>query len=238
MMWRALSADWLKIRGKGLWFLVFLGPLGLTAMQGLNFGLRYDYLKEQYQADLWGGLLSNVAGFVPIALYLGGTLVCSLIANVEHQMSSWKQLLALPVSRTAVYMAKLLLCLLLLVCSCLLLSAGTLALGLLLGFGIQAIPYADILRLGFASYAGALPIIALQLWLSVSSRNQTFPVAAGITLSLLSLFSMYLSEWMPLNWPVLAWEAESPWLFIASGLLLGLLMILPGAVHFARKDVD
>ncbi|MDF9840950.1 MULTISPECIES: ABC transporter permease [unclassified Paenibacillus] len=238
MMWRALSADWLKIRGKGLWFLVFLGPLGLTAMQGLNFGIRYDYLKEQYQSDLWGGLLSNVAGFVPIALYLGGTLICSLIANVEHQMSSWKQLLALPVSRTSVFMAKLLLCLLLLACSCLLLSAGTLGLGLILGFGSRPVPYADILRLGFASYAGALPVIALQLWLSLSSRNQTFPVAVGITLSLLSIFSMYLSEWMPLTWPALAWEAESPWLFITSGLLLGLLVILPGALHFARKDVD
>jgi hypothetical protein len=50
---RALSADWLKIRGKGLWFLIFLGPVGLIAMQGLNFGLRYDYLREQYRADLW-----------------------------------------------------------------------------------------------------------------------------------------------------------------------------------------
>lgn len=65
MMWRALSADWLKIRGKGIWFLVFLGPIGLVAMQGLNFGLRYDYLRQQYSADLWGGLLDNVSGLCP-----------------------------------------------------------------------------------------------------------------------------------------------------------------------------
>lgn len=238
MMWRALSADWLKIRGKGLWFLVFLGPIGLTLMQGLNFGLRYDYLKDQYRADLWGGLLSNVADFVPVALYLGGTLICSLIANVEHQMSSWKQLLALPISRTSVFMAKLLLCLLLLACSCLLLSAGTLALGLILGFGSQAVPFTDILRIGLSSYAAALPVIALQLWFSLSSRNQTLPVALGITLSLLSMFSMFLSEWIPLTWPALAWSAASPWQFIVSGLLLGLLVIMPGAVHFVRKDVD
>jgi hypothetical protein len=238
MMWRALSADWLKIRGKGLWFLVFLGPLGLTLMQGLNFGIRYDYLKDQYSADLWGGLLTNMADFVPVALYLGGTLICSLIANVEHQMSSWKQLLALPISRTSVFMSKLLLCLLLLACSCLLLSGGTLALGLLLGFGSQPVPYTDILRIGFSSYAGALPVIALQLWFSLTSRNQTFPVALGITLSLLSLFSMFLSEWVPLTWPALAWSAASPWLFIMYGVLLGLLVIMPGALHFARKDVD
>ncbi|OMF29704.1 ABC transporter permease [Paenibacillus sp. FSL H8-0259] len=237
MMWRALSADWLKIRGKGLWFLVFLGPIGLIAMQGVNFGLRYDYLREQYQADLWGGLLRNVSDFVPVALYLGGTLVCSLIANIEHQTSSWKQLLALPVSRTAVFMSKLLICLMLLVVSCLLLSAGTVFLGLLLGFSMQPIPYTDVLRIGFASYAAAMPVIVLQLWLSLSSRNQTLPVSLGMTLSLLSLFSVFLSEWIPLSWPSLAWNAKHPWLFSGAGLLLGVIVLLPGALHFARKDV-
>jgi hypothetical protein len=238
MTWRALSADWLKIRGKGLWFLVFLGPVGLIAMQGLNFGLRYDYLRGQYRADLWGGLLSDISYFVPIALYLGGTLICSLIANIEHQTSSWKQLLALPISRYAVFISKLLICLMLLVVSCLLLSAGSVILGLLLGFGSQPIPYTDVLRIGFASYAAALSVIALQLWLSLSSRNQTLPVSLGMTLSLLSLFSLYLSEWIPLSWPFLAWSAQRPWLFSGAGLLLGALILLPGALHFARKDVD
>lgn len=238
MIWRALSADWLKIRGKGLWFLVFLGPLGLVAMQGLNFGLRFDYLRQQYSTDLWGGLLVNVADFVPIALFLGGTLICSLIANVEHQMSSWKQLLALPISRTSVFMAKLLLCLLLVAASCLLLSGGTVVLGLILGFKADLIPYWDVLRIGFMSYIAALPVIALQLWFSLVNRNQTLPVALGITLSLTSIFSMSLSEWVPLTWPYMAWDSSNRLLFSGAGLLLGMLVLLPGAVHFARRDVD
>lgn len=238
MIWRALSADFLKIRGKGLWFLVFLGPLGLVAMQGLNFGLRYDYLRQQYSGDLWGGLLDNVAGFVPVALFLGGTLICSLMSNVEHQMSSWKQLLALPISRTSVFMAKLLLCLLLVAVSCLLLSVGAVVLGLILGFEASLIPYLDILRIGFMSYIAALPVIALQLWLSLANRNQTLPVALGITLSLISFFSMFLSEWVPLTWPYLAWDSSHRLLFSGAGLLLGMLVLLPGAFHFARKDVD
>lgn len=238
MVWRALSADWLKIRGRGLWFLVFLGPLGLVAMQGLNFGLRYDYLTKQYSADLWGGLLSNLSDFVPVALYLGGTLVCSLIANIEHQTSSWKQLLALPISRTSVFMAKLLLCLLLVAFSCLLLSAGAVGLGLALGFKRELIPYADVFRIGLLSYLAALPVIVLQLWLSLSFRNQTFPVALGLTLSLTSLFAMFLAEWVPLSWPYLAWGTPHHILYSSAGLLLGLLVLLPGIVHFARKDVE
>ena len=60
MTGRALSSDWLKIRGKGIWFLVFLAPIGLTLMQALNFGLRLDYLKGIYGDNLWNGLLENV----------------------------------------------------------------------------------------------------------------------------------------------------------------------------------
>lgn len=237
MIGRVFSADWLKIRGKGLWFLVFLAPAGLLAMQGLNFGLRLDYLKEQYRADLWGGLLDNLSEFVPVALYLGAALLSSLMANVEHQTSVWKQLLALPVSRTAVFLSKLLLLLLLLACSCLLLSGGTALLGLLLGFGEQPVPYGKLLQLSFAAYAAVLPVVALQLWLSLANRNQTLPVGLGLTLSITSLFSLYMPKWVPLIWPYLAWSGAKPWLYSAAGLLLGLLVLLPGALHFARKDV-
>lgn len=237
-MFRILSADWLKIRGKGLWFLVFLGPLGLVAMQGLNFGLRYDYLTQHYSADLWGGLLNNIAAFVPVALYLGGTLLCSMWAGIEHQEGGWKQLLALPVSRTTVFMAKLILILVLIFISCLLLSAGSMILGLLLGCKIELTPYKDILRIGLLSYAATLPVLMLQLWLSLSFRNQTLPVSIGLILSVCSMFTMFSSEWVPLTWPYLAWSSGYSALFSGAGLLLGMLLLLPGALHFARKDVS
>jgi hypothetical protein len=83
-----------------------------------------------------------------------------------------------------------------------------------------------------------MPVIALQLWLSLLSRNQTLPVSLGMTLSLVSMFAVYITEWIPLSWPTLALSAERPWLFSGAGLLLGLLVLLPGALHFARKDVD
>lgn len=237
MIRRAMSADWLKIRGKGLWFLVFLGPLGLVAMQALNFGLRYDYLKQQYGADMWGALLENTFMFVPVAIYLGITLICSLIANIEHQTSSWKQLLALPISRGSVFLAKLFLCLLLLALSCVLLSAGITGLGLILGFGTNDLPYGDIARIGLLSYGAALPILALQLWLSLTFSNQAFPVSLGVIISIMSLFSVFLSEWVPLVWPYLAWSSLQPMFYSTLGILLGMFLLLPGVLHFARKDV-
>ncbi|BCG56948.1 ABC transporter permease [Paenibacillus sp. URB8-2] len=233
-----IAADWLKIRGKGLWLLVLVGPLGLTAMQALNFGLRFDYMKERYSGDLWGGLLDNTALFVPMALFLGGTLICSLMANIEHQTSAWKQLLALPVSRIAVFASKLLLCLLLLAVSCLLLSGFVTALGLLFGFGASAIPVYGILRIGFLSCAAVMPFIALQLWLSLAFRNQALPVSIGVICAIVSPFTTTLSEWLPINWPYMAWTGPYRLYFAGAGLALSLLVLLPGAAHFARKDVN
>ena len=142
MMFRALSADWLKIRGKGIWFRRARSHRA-GAMQGLNFGLRYDYLMKSYAADPWGGP-GERAVFVPIALFLGITLVCSLMANVEHQLSSWKQSLALPISRTAVFSAKFVQAFLILCVSCLLLSISTAVLGIILGMGAEQMPYMDL----------------------------------------------------------------------------------------------
>lgn len=238
MMLRSLSADFLKIRRKGIWFLIVLAPVGLVIMQALNYGLRFDYLSERYADDPWNGLLINVSGFVPIALYLGCTLVSSLVANVEHQLSSWKQLLALPISRTAVFSAKFLLCFLLLSVSCILLPIGTVILGLCFGFNTEPMPYADLARMGFYPLLAALPLLALQLWLSLTYRNPSLPVSLGVTISIISPFTMSLPAQFPLNWPVFGFSGPHREAFVLAGLLVGSLILLMGMIHFNRKDVD
>ncbi|MEF2969168.1 ABC transporter permease [Paenibacillus sp. M1] len=238
MMLRSLSADFLKIRGKGIWFLIFLAPIGLVAMQALNYGLRLDYLMKQYADDLWGALIRDTTIFVPIALYLGVTLVSSLVANVEHQMSSWKQLLALPISRTAVFSAKFTLCFLLLAVSCLLLPAFTVILGLILGFDGAGIPVWDILRMGFSPLLAVLPMLALELWLSLSFRNQALPVTIGVTAAIVSPFTLQLSEWFPLNWPTFGYTGPHASWFIGAGVICGAIIMILGLIHFNRKDVE
>jgi hypothetical protein len=237
MTGRALSADWLKIRGKGIWFLVFLAPIGLTAMQALNFGLRLDYLKEQYADNLWGGLLGNVIVFVPLALMLGATILSSMIAGIEHEQGSWKQLLALPIPRPAVYLAKFLLACLLLIISCLLLTAGIVGLGLVLGFDAKDIPWGQALKLGLMPLAGALPVLSVELWLTLVSRNQALPVTFGIILAITGMFSLMISPQFPLAWAQMAWSAPNAYLYAGMGAGLGIIILLIGMMHFSRKDV-
>ncbi|GGH63109.1 hypothetical protein GCM10008014_40230 [Paenibacillus silvae] len=237
MTGRALSSDWLKIRGKGIWFLVFLAPIGLTAMQALNFGLRLDYLKEQYAGNLWGGLLGNVFIFVPLALMLGATILSSMIAGIEHEQGSWKQLLALPISRPAVYLAKFLLACVLLIISSLLLTAGVIGLGLVLGFDAKEIPWAQALKLGLMPLAGALPVLSIELWFTLVSKNQALPVTFGIILAITGMFSLTISPHFPLAWAQMAWSSPTPYLYAGMGAGLGILIMLTGMMHFSRKDV-
>ena len=57
--------------GQGHLVFSALGPIGLAAMQGLNFGLRYDYLMKSYAADPWGGPLENVLFLSRLPSFLG-----------------------------------------------------------------------------------------------------------------------------------------------------------------------
>ncbi|MCU6712267.1 ABC transporter permease [Paenibacillus sp. J5C_2022] len=236
MIGRAIRADLLKIRGKGLWFLVFLAPVGLIAMQALNYGLRYDYMMDRYGDDPWRYLLENIAMFVPIALLMGITILASMLANIEHHTSAWKQLLALPVSRYAVFGAKFFIIALLLAVSCLLLAIGTVPLGLALKFGGTDIPYAAIAKLAFFPYIATWPVLAFVLWMCVTYRNQSLPITIGVVMAVLSIFP--ISEYLPLNWPLAAFKGPHEGAFLGAGLLCGFILLLLGSIHFNRKDVS
>jgi lantibiotic transport system permease protein len=235
MLTKAFRSDLLKLKGKGLWLLVCFGPIGLIVLQALNFGLRYDYLTDIFAGKLWNGLLDNLSMFVPIALVMGMTILCSLLANIEHHTSSWKQLLALPISRTAVFGAKFALAVIMLGLSCALLALGTVMLGLALRFGID-MPIADILMLSFFPYFAAWPFLALFLWLCMTFRNQAVPMTLGVVLAILTSFGV--SEWLPFSWPMLAYTGPHRGLFLGAGVLVGAVILLVGTIHFSRKDVN
>jgi hypothetical protein len=234
MIGRVLAADFLKIRRKMIWGLVFLGPFGVVALQAVNFGLRYDYLTKQYASDLWGGLLGNMQFLSVPALLLGITLVTSMIAGIEHQMNAWKQLLALPVSRKTVFTAKFLLCLLLLFVSCTLLAGGAMILGWGLGFGTE-FPFGKITMLSFSPLIAAFPVLAVQLWLSITMRNQAIPLTAGILGTVLTLFGPVLPDWVIWKWPLLQGDDAGDYVRLGAGL--GVALLAAGLVDFTRRDV-
>ncbi|GIO14711.1 hypothetical protein J19TS2_42660 [Cohnella xylanilytica] len=237
MIGRVLSSEFLKIRKKLLWLLVVAGPLGVVALQAVNFGLRYDYLMKQYAADPWGGLIENVSILALPALLIGLAIVASMAAGIEHQMNAWKMTLALPVTKRHVFAGKFLLTAILLLCSCVLLVLFTVALGFALGFD-ASIPVGELLSAVFYPYLAAMPFIALQSWLSVTMANQAIPLTVGIVGMIVSMFAgSRFPDWVPYTWPQLNNEWGEPLYSVAMGVGTGIVVFLLGMAEFVRKDV-
>ncbi|WP_226670427.1 ABC transporter permease [Metabacillus litoralis] len=233
-MLTVFQADLLKIKRKWFWFLVFLGPFGVIAMQMVNYGVRYDYLVEN-STNVWQDLIANVNMFVCPALLLGMTILASQIATIEHQQSSWKQLLSLPIKRRVVFSSKFFVTLMMLFLSSLLLFIGTILLGLGLGFD-SGMPLADILKNSFYPLLAGLPILALQVWLSVSLENQAISLTVGIFGAVFSVFAYYAPDWVIWKWPLLYGSHEPIW-YVTAGTIVGIIILFVGMIDFEKRDV-
>lgn len=232
-----VSSEMLKLRKTAVWFLIVLGPVGVVALQAVNFTLRYDYLIGEYKQDLWGGLIENITLLAVPTLMIGLTIISSLSANIEHHTNAWKMNLALPVPKSFVFTAKFATICLLLFVSCLLLALGTAALGIALGFGAADLPAAVLLKAVFYPYLASITFVALQVWLSIMIKNQAAALTVGIMGTVFSLFGPFLYDWMPWKWPHLVNHWGEPLYSAVAGVGVGVLLFAAGAAHFVRKDV-
>jgi Uncharacterized protein conserved in bacteria len=236
MLLQLLAVERLKIRRKGIWPLIAAGGFGVVLLEAANYAVRYDYLIQQSADDPWGSMLHDIHFMAVPSLMMGLTIIASMLAGVEHATNSWKQTLALPLSRLSVYAAKFLLLIGLMLAACTMLAVGSIVLGLCLSLGTD-IPYAELLRISYLPMLAALPIGAVQLWLSVSLANQAIPLTVGILGTVVSMFGATLQDYIPYKWPMLINHWNEPLISAALGLAVGLVIYLAGSVHFVRKDV-
>ncbi|HET7578990.1 MAG TPA: ABC transporter permease [Bacillales bacterium] len=236
MYGRLFKTELLKIKRKWVWFLIFLGPFGVIAMETLNFVLRYDYLTKQYAGHLWGGLFQAIGFLVPPVIILGMAIIISILANIEHANASWKQLLAAPVRKRQVFLVKFALGWLLLLVSCVLLMIGALILGLALGFGTD-IAWKPLLVTSFYPYLAAMPILAFQIWLAIVYKNQGVALTTGILASVFSMYGVVMPDWVPLAWPSLQTHWSNPVMNVWLGIGLAFCILMIGTVDFVRRDV-
>ncbi|MFD2762404.1 ABC transporter permease [Lentibacillus juripiscarius] len=235
MIGQLLRSDFLKIRRKGLWLLTLVGPLGVVALQMVNYGLRKEYLLQQSD-DNWSYYLANVNMFTPLALVLGIVILSSLMASIENETSAWKQLIAMPVPKMTIYLSKFSVLAILLFVASLLLTLFTLGYGIYLNLGEQ-IPYLDVLTYGFYPFFAALPVLAVHLWLAMVSRNQGVPVTAGVIGVILTYMAYNLPDWLIWKWPALMNGWAEPLMIVWLGISCGLLLYLAGMIDFVRRDV-
>jgi hypothetical protein len=236
---RACWAETLKLKGTlALWAAV-LAPLVMALLQTM-----YIVRSRHLHQPLWPRLEQSTLGWAILLLPLTAALLAALLTGVEHRENNWKLLFALPVSRYAVYWAKVAAAGLLLALSHAVLWAGLLSAGILLHLALPSVPCsappwtALAGRLG-AMWAASGLLISIQMW--VSFRAKSFTVPMGLAIAAVVVSVMGARDWSMVAWPwmfpanVTAVERRTA--ALVAGALGGLIVAMLGARDVARRDV-
>lgn len=235
MIFPLIKADFLKIRRKGMWLLSLIGPFGVVALQMVNYGVRKDYLFQQMD-DRWLYYILNINSFTTLAVVLGIVILTSFMASIEDETNAWKQLVAMPVSKRAVYLSKFTVISCILFVSSILLFLFTLSYGMTLGLG-EDIPYLRLLEYSFFPSFAALPVLGLQLWIAIISKNQAIPITLGVVGVILAYSAPGLPDWLIWTWPTLSNDWGHSYINVLLGIGFGFLLYVLGMTDFKRRDV-
>lgn len=245
---RALSAERLKLSGTLTTRTMLIAPALVALLQ--FFITRRQLASARSGQALWENLYEN--SLTIWALFMLPLLVClqtALINGLEHATQHWKHLFALPVRRSAIYLAKLLVATGLSLVSTMVLCA----LVGMIGFGFVqtrpeladagAVPWIWLARRALGVWVAAWWIIALHHWISIRWSSFTLAVGTGIGATFFALFaaSAQLGEVYPWLLPVNSVGAiagRPTGLPVLLGAVGGLVCALLGCLEYVGRDVS
>ena len=242
---RALASEWYKFRKSGSLWALLAAPLmgfggglisGLDMLEGINI--------NQWYTPLFGAYLVYGLLFLPLITGVWAGLVC----RYEHQAGGWKQLLAAPVTRGQVFVAKYAVIMLLVLVMQLLYLAALYAAG-----RVQEItdpfPLDIVWKSIFGGWVAVFPLAALQLWMSMMWKSFAAPFAVNVIFTLPSIlvvnserFGPYYPWSQPFSMMYIGGSTDDvffiPWeqlLTVVGGSFV--LFFLAGYIYFQRKSV-
>ena len=245
-LYPVLAAEGLKLKRTLALRLAIWCP---TVIVLLVFGIYAGRSEKLGDADLLTGFAQLILTIWTIILFpLYAALVAALVAAVEHQNESWKHLLALPVDRSTIFVAKWIAGICLLLLSSLVLATGVVvtaeALRLMKpAWSSSPLPSVMIFRGVLLSSCAAWFLFSIQMWISLRWRS----FLPGIVVAVIALALMFVAiprgialfgSLFPWSLPAMAMAPHNPYRPIAVGLgLLG--GVLVGAVacwHLSRRE--
>ncbi|AZK45443.1 ABC transporter permease [Paenibacillus lentus] len=239
---RILSAESLKMSRSGIWLIILASPL-LSLLIGALVSVPAG-------ADPWPIILGAMVMlhgmlFLPIMAGLFAAFIC----RYEHTGGGWKQLLVLPVSRTGVYLAKFAVVTALLALSQLFFLVSLIAAVSFHDFP-GPMPWGMFFRSIIGGWIACLPLVALQLGVSLNWASFAAPLALNVSLTIPNMLIVNSSTYGPFYpWaqPLLAMMPSGEADFGAFNLpypsllitVLGsfLLFCLTGLTYFRRKEI-
>lgn len=174
-MWKLFQSEFLKLRKSAIWLLIFVSPI-LSLLLGLGeLSEMTDFEQHQWTATLGIMAVSHAILFLPLLTGVFSSFIC----RYEHVGGGWKQLLTMPVSRKNVYLVKVLIVSFLIGLTQLLFVSGLFLIGWLKGFSMD-IPWDVIGTSVLGGWLACLPLIALQMFVSVAWSSFAAPLAVNV----------------------------------------------------------
>jgi lantibiotic transport system permease protein len=233
-------------------FIIVIGIPIMVLFMGWGI-FQSGIMKEIGQS--WKTFLMQLTTVTLFLIPMGITVIGCSLANTEHKARAWKLMLSLPVTKRSIYLSKLFYLVGFMFLVSLLLSIGIIIIGLMLNFS-KDIPLFLVLKQVFYPFLASIPIMAFQLWLSLSIKNQAFPMIIGIFIAVFSytftIFPSSIGIFLFWAYPALASPlkpiiengqfngvgySSSAFLYSILGVVIGIVLIYMGMKHFIRKDI-
>ncbi|MFJ8530849.1 ABC transporter permease [Bacillus sp. NPDC094106] len=192
MLQNTLRSELLKLKRSKIWIVMIVIPLICIALGLLNFFANYNVLMEVSNNE-WTKAWTQV-GLI-YGLFLLPILVsvyCAFVCRFEHIEGNWKKLASLPVPFRYVYIAKLVVVMLLTLCTQLFFLFMYILIGKLTGITSE-IPWRTLLNWSFNGWIGTLSITALQLLIASSIKSFAVPVGIGVGFTFAGMIFQYLN---------------------------------------------
>ncbi|MDG5472314.1 ABC transporter permease [Jeotgalibacillus sp. ET6] len=239
-----MQTEWFKLRKSKISFIILAGPF--IAFLG---GLTVDFTEADAPGVEWYLILlaTNLA-YALLFLPLISGVLASTICRYEHQEGGWKQLLALPVTRGKVFLSKYLLLMAIVLVIQLLYLAALYSVGLIKGV-TEPFPLTIIWKSVLGGWVATLPLVALQLWLSILFKSYAAPLTVNVVFTLPAVlainserFGPYYPWAQPFSMMYISGDPNDlffvPWeqlLTVVGGSFV--IFYLMGWVYFQRKAI-
>ncbi|MGJ3194899.1 ABC transporter permease [Peribacillus frigoritolerans] len=240
-----ISVERLKLKRTGIWLLYILGPLVGVLLAFTNFKNNYSLFMQPGDNE-WIEAWTQVAIFMgPFVLPIVVGVYAAFVCRGEHIGGGWKQLLALPIGRSKIFMGKFLMASIMVAITLLMVLLLFLSFGFFNGLEGK-LPFVQISAFIIQGFLACLPLLLIQLIISLRSKTFGIPLAVSIvfTIPAIIVASTPLGQFYPWTQPMLAMSPvdESPIesYFLFYCLLIGTFMLFLafGLRTFSKQDAN
>ncbi|RAK15652.1 hypothetical protein B0I26_11913 [Anoxybacillus vitaminiphilus] len=238
MLISIIQSEWYKLRKSKIMSMIFAGPL-----LGLFIGLTSNFMNVDVEINDWYKTL-----FLMNLTYALLGVLAGLICRYEHQAGGWKQLLAMPVTRGRVFIAKYTLLMIIVLVIQLLYLGAIFIVGMVKGY-TDPFPMVIVWKAILGGWIATFPLVALQLWMSIMWKSFAAPFTVNVVFTLPTIlavnsdrFGPYYPWAQPFSMMYVDGQTDSvffvPWeqvLTVVGGSFV--LFFLAGFLYFQRKSV-